>query len=89
MTTPEETAAALEAADPLDRIVLAAAEAEWRKTAMLIARVVDAAKAQSLEATGQQIAARIYALVEAGRLEAKGNVRRWRASEVRMAGTAE
>ena len=51
--------------------------------ALFISRVVDAAKAQTLDATAQAIAARLYVLVEAGRLEANPNVRRWRAAEVR------
>lgn len=72
--------------DPLDAIVLHAAGKDWVKVAVFIARVVDAAKAADREASGQAIAARIYALVEAGQLEAKGNVRRWRAAEVRKAG---
>lgn len=67
----------------LDNLVLSSADAEWRKVAVFIARVVDAAKEQGLEASGQVVAQRIYALVEAGRLEARGNVRRWRAGEVR------
>ncbi|MDX2158107.1 MAG: DUF3658 domain-containing protein [Hyphomicrobiaceae bacterium] len=79
-----ETGAAV--ADALDAIVLACADSEWRKVALFIARVVDAAKSQSLETTGQAVAARIYALVDRGELEAKGNVRRWRAGEVRKPG---
>ena len=71
------------ATDPLDAIILATANDDWLKVAVFIARVVDAAKAGNIEATGQAVAARIYVLVDAGRLEAKGNVRRWRAGEVR------
>ena len=70
---------------PLDAVILHAAGRDWVKVAVFIARVVDAAKAADREATGQVIAARIYALVDAGKLEAKGNVRRWRAGEVRKA----
>ena len=69
--------------DLLDGLVLNSADAEWRKIAVFIARVVDAAKARGHETSGQIVAQRIYALVEAGRLEARGNVRRWRAGEVR------
>lgn len=71
--------------DPLDHIIVAVSDAEWSKVAVFIAKVVDAAKLAGTEATGQAVAARIYALVEAGQLEAKGNVRRWRAGEVRKA----
>lgn len=69
--------------EPLDALILAAADGEWRKLAVFIARVVDAARTTGLEVSGQAVAQRIYALVEAELLEAKGNVRRWRAGEVR------
>jgi hypothetical protein len=69
--------------DALDAVVLSVADAEWRKVARFIAIAVDAAKAQGLETSGQVVAQRIYALVEADRLEARGNIRRWRAGEVR------
>ncbi|MFM9941216.1 MAG: DUF3658 domain-containing protein [Hyphomicrobiaceae bacterium] len=72
-------------ADPLDALIMAACDGEWCKMAVFLSRVVDAAKAQGIETTGQAIATRIYNLVETGRLEAKGNVRRWRAGEVRAA----
>lgn len=85
MPNIKSTPPAAAAADPLDSVILHAAGPDWLKVAVFIARVVDAAKAADHEATGQQIAARIYALVDAGKLEAKGNVRRWRAGEVRRA----
>ena len=68
---------------PLDSLIVSAATTEWRKVAMLIAGATDACKAAAVEASSQVIAARIYALVESGQLEARGNVRRWRAGEVR------
>ncbi len=79
MTTPPDNAAP----EALDALILASADADWCKVAVFIAKVVDAAKAQGTEANGQAVAQRVYALVEAGTLEAKGNVRRWRAGEVR------
>lgn len=72
--------------DPLDAAILATAGGDWCRMAVFIARVVDAAQAAGIETTGQAVAQRVYALVEAGRLEARGNVRRWRAGEVRKAG---
>lgn len=50
---------------------------------MLIARVTDAARAESIDTTAQAIATRIYAMTADNRLDVQGNVRRWRASEVR------
>lgn len=75
------------AADPrLDALIIAAATPEGCKVAMLIARTTDAARAEAIEAPAQVIAARIYALVADQKLEATGNIRRWRAAEVRRAG---
>lgn len=71
-------------ADPrLDELILQAAQSEWCKVAMLIARVTDAARAASINAATQTIATRIYAMTADNRLEVQGNVRRWRASKVR------
>jgi len=64
-------------------LILAQASAEWCKTAVFIARIVDAAKSGGHEITGQAVAQRIYEMVETTPLEAKGNVRRWRSSEIR------
>ena len=69
--------------ESLDALVLEVADAEWRKVAVFIATVIDAAKVRGLETSGQLVAQRIYALVETGALAAKGNVRRWRAGEIR------
>ncbi|MEQ1651249.1 MAG: DUF3658 domain-containing protein [Hyphomicrobium sp.] len=71
-------------ADPrLDALILAAADSDWCKVTMLIARVTDAARAASIETTGQSIATRLYAMTADHRLEVQGNVRRWRAAQVR------
>ena len=67
----------------LDDLIVACADAAWCKVAVLIARATDAARERTVPVTGQSIAQRIYALVETGRLDAQGNVRRWRAGEVR------
>lgn len=71
----------------LDALVLESADAEWHKIAVFIAKVVDAAKTQGIETSGQAVAQRIYALAEAGKIESRGNVRRWRAGEIRQAQT--
>jgi hypothetical protein len=80
--TPEPAAVAV--IDPrLEEIILASATPEWCKIAILISRATDAARAASIEAPAQLIAAHIYALAETGRLDVQGNVRRWRAGEAR------
>ena len=73
---PADTAA-------LDAMILAAATADACKVAVLISRSTDAAKAAGLTVAPQTIAARIYALSGTGQLAVAGNVRRWRAAEVR------
>ena len=84
MTTPTPAPAS----DPLDAVILAASDGEWCKVAVFIAKVMDAAKAQSVQTSGQAVAARIYALVEQGQLLSQGNIRRWRAASVRRGGAA-
>ena len=76
MTTPEQDAIT-------DGLIMACASEEACKVAILIARTVDAANAQSLEITPSMIAPRIYALAESGKLSVQGNVRRWRAAEIK------
>lgn len=72
------------AVDPrLDATILDSATAEWCKVAVLIARATDAARAAELTVTPQDIATRIYAMTSDNRLDVSGNVRRWRAAEVR------
>jgi Protein of unknown function len=91
MTAPIETttpAAAPPHSDldegTVDALILSSATAEWCKVAILIARAVDGAKAQGLEVASGVIVPRLYALAETGALETQGNVRRWRAGEVRL-----
>jgi hypothetical protein len=74
--TPEEAA-------KIDALLWDAASADACKVAVLIARATDAAKAAGMEVKPQAIAARIYALAETGKLSVQGNVRRWRAAEVK------
>jgi hypothetical protein len=69
--------------DALDAAVLAAVDGEWRKVALALARATDAARAAGLTTDAQSLAQRLYFLVEQGRLDARGNVRRWRAGEVK------
>ena len=72
----------------LDTLILAVADHDWCKVAVFIAKVMDAAASQAIEATGRSIAARIYALCEQGRLDSQGNIRRWRAASVRRKAAA-
>jgi hypothetical protein len=75
-TTPEDAAL-------IDAVILASAPVAWSKIAVVIARATDLAKERDIVVTPRQIAARIYALTDAGKLAVQGNVRRWRTGEVR------
>jgi hypothetical protein len=74
--------------ETLDALILSFARERWLKVARIIGQVS--------ERTGEEtkldaIAIRIRALVDDGRLEAKGDLSRWRYSEVRRvhSGTVE
>ena len=69
----------------LDDLIIGTASTDWCKIALLIAQVTDAAKAVSFDIAPQSIAARIYVLSDIGKLAVRGNVRRWRAGEVKRA----
>jgi hypothetical protein len=84
VTTPDLPDTAID----LDTVILTCATPEWQKVTMLIAATVDATKAQAVDVTAQTIAGHIYALAESGKLEGKGNIRRWRTSEIRRRAAA-
>lgn len=70
-----------------DTIILAAATAEPTKIAAIIAKAYDALEAQGVPASktlGQEIAERIYVLIDNGALECQGNMRRWRDADVKL-----
>ena len=66
----------------LDRLILAAARTQWSKVAMIIGRVWLECGRDAV--TDVAIAARIRDLVEDGKLQAQGNLARWRHSEVKL-----
>jgi hypothetical protein len=74
--------------EALDLVILGVLDGEWHKVAIIIARATDAAKAGALDVSAQAIAQRIYALVDNKAIESQGNVRRWRAGEIRRKASA-
>jgi hypothetical protein len=69
----------------IDDAVLAVAEPRWKKVALMIAETADKL-GKAFPATDEAcdlLASRIEALVQDGSLEARGNTKNWRASEVR------
>lgn len=65
----------------LDALILTCAIERLQKVAKIVAQVADRAGAGI---SFDSIAARIQTLVEEGKLEAKGDLSRWRYSEVRV-----
>jgi len=65
---------------------LSAAGGRWRKVAMVISRVANGICDDFPEGDERYelVARRIEALVADGRLEAQGNIKNWRFSEVRL-----
>ncbi len=70
--------------DDLDKIILSVASSEWQKTAIIISKVFDAPAFTDKKPEAQIIAEHIYVLIDNGKLTVKGNMRRWRDSNVRL-----
>jgi hypothetical protein len=68
----------------VDHIVFSVIAPRWHKMARIIWDAVKRGQELALGVTDEMFAARIQVLVEAGRLESQGDVRKWRHSEVRL-----
>jgi len=68
----------------LDTLILSLAQPKWRKKAMIIARALHHLEAPSSDDVADTVADRIDRLVEMKRLEGRGDLSRWRFSEVRL-----
>jgi hypothetical protein len=68
----------------VDRLILSFAQVQWRKVATIISKAVDASGRGRGDAELHAVAERVRALVEDGRLEAQGDLSKWRHSEVRL-----
>ncbi len=71
--------------DDIDTMILSAASSQWQKTALVISKVFDDPKFDKGTLNSQNVAERIYALVDGGKLSSTGNIRRWRDSNVKLA----
>lgn len=71
--------------DVVDALILSFARPQWRKVAMIISQVARES-GRDRDADCENVAERIRVLVEAGRLEAQGDLSKWRHSEVRLPG---
>jgi hypothetical protein len=70
--------------EELDQLILARAQPHWRKVAYIIASIGHRDMNAPTDEIYDALAARITALVKAGKLEAQGDLTDWRASEVRL-----
>lgn len=76
-------------ASELDELLLSFCDQHWRKVARIAGQALQALEQRGVELDGSfadQIDARMAALVASGQLEAAGNIKRWRYSEVRLPG---
>jgi hypothetical protein len=74
------------AAAELDELILSFCDVRWLKVARIFGNTMQVLEDRGIQISGGMAAAldaRMEALVNSGRLEAKGNIRRWRFSEVR------
>ena len=67
----------------VDQIILSVIAPQWHKMARIIWDAVKRSEELALGVRDEAFAARIQVLVEAGRLESQGDLRKWRHSEVR------
>ena len=67
----------------VDQIILSVIAPQWHKMAGIIWDAVKRSEELALGVRDEAFAARIQVLVEAGRLESQGDLRKWRHSEVR------
>ena len=73
--------------EKIDALIIEAANDHWTKIAVIIAKVYDHFEEQGEELTkglAQEIAERIYILVDNGQLDVQGNMRRWRDADVKL-----
>jgi hypothetical protein len=70
----------------LDQVILSFCSERWQKVAKIIGNTLKALEPRDISINGaaEKVDERMAALVGSGRLEAQGNIKRWRYSEVRL-----
>jgi hypothetical protein len=68
----------------IDKLILLESKDHYLKVARIILQVVDGLKMETTDENCKIVEARILALVEDKKLEAVGDVKNWRFSEVRL-----
>lgn len=69
-----------------DKVILSTLHPHWRKVAAIVIRVVEKYEHLSPTITFEIVAARLRALHDADLIDAQGDLRKWRFSEVRLKG---
>ncbi len=75
------------AAAELDELILSFCKERWQKVAMVFGKTMQVLEDRGIQINGgiaNALDARVELLVGSGRLEAKGDIRQWRYSEVRL-----
>jgi Protein of unknown function len=70
----------------IDAILLSVMTPRLQKVAMVIGRAIERCEELGMPISPEILGVRVHALVEADRVEGKGDTRRWRFSEVRLKG---
>jgi hypothetical protein len=68
----------------LDRIIFSAMTLRLQKTAMVIVKTLKQCEQLNLPIDADIVGTRLAALVDSGRIEGAGDLRKWRYSEVRL-----
>src|SRR5437868_4680047 len=72
--------------EDLDATILAVLKPNWLKTARIVGDVIVAFRKRSILLDDEIVGARVRLLVDNGAIEAQGNPRMWRHSELRTKG---
>lgn len=68
----------------LDPMIIESANAEWQNITGVISGVFEHADFDKNTYAAQDIAERIYILVDNGQLDVEGNMRRWREGRIKL-----
>lgn len=68
----------------IESLILEACTNEWQKIAVIIGKIFDAPDFDAQSTNAQDIAERLYIMVDSGKIDVQGNMRRWRAGAVRL-----
>jgi hypothetical protein len=71
-------------ASDIDRVLLSFCEDSWLKVARIVGKTMKTFEQRGTPISADAIDARLAALVDSRQLEARGNIRNWRYSEVRL-----